>query len=256
MNQLLQDKVIVVSGGTKGVGKGVILESAKQGANVVIGGRDEKSANEVLKQVCEMGKQGIFVYTDLRDIKDCEKLFDGAYNRFGKVDGFFSYAGVTHAASLEDLDDDNYSIIFAVNVRAALFCCKSAVKYMKMNPNGGSIVLNGSPHAWGGEQDRVAYACSKGALLTLTEHIAQHYAEFGIRSNYITMGWTPTEGELELRRTQNMSVEELHKLAASMIPAGRMTEISDLVPGVIYLLSDYSKMVAGSNLRITGGWYI
>ena len=204
MNQLLQDKVIVVSGGTKGVGKAVIIESAKQGASVVVGGRDEKAANETLEQVSEAGGDGIFVYTDLRKITDCVKLFGEAYKRFGKIDGFFNYAGVTYAASLENLDNENYTSIFEVNVRAALFCCKAAVKYMKMNRNGGSIVLNGSPHAWGGEQDRVAYACSKGALLTLTEHIAHHYSEFGIRSNYITMGWTPTEGELELRRSQNM----------------------------------------------------
>jgi len=121
---------------------------------------------------------------------------------------------------------------------------------------GGSIVLVGSPHAWKGERDRLVYACSKGALLTLNNHIAQHYAEYGIRSNIITMGWTPTDGELVLRSSQGISADQLRSKASKIIPAGRMTEIEDIVPGILYLLSDDSKMVSGSNLRVTGGWYI
>lgn len=255
MEICLKNKVIVVSGGTKGVGKSVIVESAKCGANVVIGGRDEISAQSILDEIRQYGNEGLYVNTDLKKTNDVKKLFDETLRKFGRVDGFYNYAGVTSAASLLDCDDDNFNSIFEVNVRAALFCCKYAIKIMKDN-GGGSIVLNGSPHAWGGEQDRVAYACSKGALLTLTEHIARHYAEFGIRANYITMGWTPTEGELDLRKTQHMTIEELRALASSMIPAGRMTEIEDIVPGIIYLFSDFSKMVNGSNLRVTGGWYI
>lgn len=255
MDKILAGKVIVVSGGTKGVGKGVVLESAKLGADVVIGGRDEKAARDIISSVAKLGQKAIFVYTDLQKIEECQNLFDVTYKEFKRIDGFFSYAGVTTAASLLDCDTNVFDSIFDINVRGTLFCCQSAVKYMMEN-GGGSIVINGSPHAWGGEYDRVAYACSKGALLTLSEHITRHYAEYGIRANYITMGWTPTEGEIELRKDQNMSSKELHKLASGMIPAGRMNEIEDIVPGIIYFLSDYSKMVGGSNLRITGGWYI
>ena len=70
------------------------------------------------------------------------------------------------------------------------------------------------------------------------------------------MGWTATEGELELRRSQNISFAQLQKKAGKIIPAGRMTKLEDIVPGIIYFLSDYSKMVSGSNFRVTGGWYI
>ena len=113
----------------------------------------------------------------------------------------------------------------------------------------------GSPHDDKGEKDRAAYACSKAALSVLVTHVAKYYAENKIRANYITMGWTPTEGELALRKEQGMSEEELRKLAAQMIPAGRMQEVEDHVPAVIYLLSDYSTMVTGSNIRITGGLF-
>lgn len=248
-------KTIVVSGGTKGVGRAVALECARRGSKVVISGRDEDAAQDMLAQFRECDGEGIFVRTDLRKTADCQQLFDVARERFGRIDGFFNYAGITSTASLVDCDEDVFNEIFEINVRAAFFCCKYATRHMQES-GGGSIILTGSPHAWGGHRDRAAYACSKGTLLTLTKHIAQHYAEFGIRANYITMGWTPTEGEVALRQAQGMSEQELRATAAGVVPAGRMNEVSDIVPGVIYLLSDDAKMVSGGNLQIAGGLFI
>ena len=92
---------------------------------------------------------------------------------------------------------------------------------MRMN-GGGSIILTGSAHAWGGQKDRAAYACSKGVLLTLMEHISHNYAQENIRCNYLTLGWTPTEGEVMLRGSQGESEAELRKRAAGILPMGRM----------------------------------
>jgi len=248
-------KTIVISGGTKGVGKAVALAGVKKGARVVIGGRDEAAAQDILAQITALGGEGLFVPTDLRKTEDCQHLFDAAHQKFGCIDGFFNYAGITPAASLLECTEDDFNAIFDINIRAAFFCCRHAVRYM-LAAGGGSIVLTGSPHAWGGDKDRVAYACSKGALLTLSNHLARHYAEAGIRANHVTMGWTPTEGEVALRQKQGISPESLRTWASGMVPAGRMTEVEDIVPGILYLLSDQSKMVTGANLRITGGLFI
>ncbi len=255
MEQILQDKVIVVSGGTKGVGRGIVLESARQGAKVVIGGRDQAAADRILEQVCAAGGEGSFVRTDLYKAEDCAKLFDETIARYGKVDGFVNYAGLLPAATLLDSTPELFDNTFSVNIRAAFFCTQSAVRYMQKN-GGGSIVMFGSPHAWCGEKDRPVYACSKGALLTLSEHVAHHYAVDQIRCNFVTMGWVPTEGELALRATQGMDNSALHDFAKDFLPMGRMQEIEDHVPGVIYLLSDYASQVTGANLRVTGGFYI
>ena len=255
MEQILKGKVIVVSGGTKGIGKGIILESAKQGANVVIGGRDKTAADKILEDVRAMGQDGIFVHTDLHNVQDCAKLFDETTAKFGKVDGFVNYAGLLPSCDFLESTQELFDDTFAVNIRAAYFCAQSAVKYMKKN-GGGSIVMYGSPHAWCGEKDRSIYACSKGALLTLTEHIAHHYAVDQIRCNFVTMGWVPTEGDLTMRAAQGMNEEELREFAKPYMPMGRMQEVADHVPGTIYLLSDYASQVTGANLRITGGLYI
>lgn len=250
---ILKDKVIVISGGTKGVGKGVAIEAAKQGAKIVIAGRDERAAKTILDEIHKLNGEAVFAYADLKNIDSCDKMFQTALDNFGKVDGFVNYAGVTHAATLLECSEEVFDDIFDINIKAAFFCVQSAVKYMK--ENGGSIILFGSPHDDKGEVDRAAYACSKGALSVLTTHVAKYYAEYGIRANYLTMGWTPTEGELALRREQGMSEEQLRELAAKMVPAGRIQEVEDYVPAVLFLLSDYSKMVMGANLRITGGLY-
>lgn len=253
--QRLKNKVIVISGGTKGVGKAVAEVCGREGAKVVIGGRDEKNAKEAIRSIKIYGSDGIFVHTDLSDINNCKKLFDKAYETYGRVDGFFNYAGVTPVSPLDTCDEKTFDWIMDVNFKACFFCCQQAIKYMRMN-GGGSIILTGSAHAWGGQKDRAAYACSKGVLRILNDHIAQQYAGENIRCNYLVLGWTPTEGEVELRRQQGENESELRKRASEIIPMGRMCERNDYIEAIIYMLSDSSSMMTGSTFRITAGEYI
>lgn len=251
----LLGKVIVVSGGTKGVGRTMAEEFARAGAKVVIGGRDEEAALKSIRLMKTYGSDGMFVHTDLENVSDCKKLFDEAYARFGRIDGFFNYAGVTPVSPLDSCDEDTFNWIMNVNFRACFFCCQYAIRYMRKS-GGGSIVLTGSAHAWGGEKDRAAYACSKGVLLTLMEHVAHNYASEQIRCNYLTLGWTPTEGEVALRASMGEGEAELRKRAAAILPMGRMLERTDYVDALVYLMSDASSMMTGSTFRITAGEYI
>lgn len=251
----LENKVIVVSGGTKGVGRAAAESFANEGAKVIIGGRDEAAASAVLKLIKIYGSDGLFVHTDLEKVADCRKLFDIAYDRYGHIDGFFNYAGITPISPLDSCDEETFDRVMDVNYKAAFFCCQKAVQYMRKG-NGGSIVLTGSAHAWGGQKDRTAYACSKGVLLTLSEHIAHNYASEQIRCNYLTLGWTPTEGEVALRRSQGESEAQLRRRASKILPMGRMCERADYTEALIYMMSDESCMMTGSTFRITAGEYI
>lgn len=255
MMNRLQDKVIVISGGTKGVGRAFAEVAGGEGAKIVIGGRDEKAAKEALRNIRTSGSSGIFVPCDLLEVANCRRLFETAYETFGKVDGFFSYAGVTPVSPLDSCDEETFDLIMDINFKGTFFCCQQAVKYMRMN-GGGSIVLTGSAHAWGGQKDRAAYACSKGVLRVLSEHIAHQYADEMIRCNYLTLEWTPTEGEVALRKSQGESEPELRRRAAEILPMGRMCERSDYMEGLVYLMSDASAMMTGSTFRMTAGEYI
>ena len=251
----LSGKVIVVSGGTKGVGKAAAEEFARQGASVVIGGRDEESALKSIRVMNTYGAQGIFVHTDLENVRDCRRLFTSGYEAFGRIDGFFNYAGVTPVSPLDSCDEETFDRVMDINFKACFFCCQEAIKFMR-ECGGGSIVLTGSAHAWGGQKDRAAYACSKGVLLTLMEHISHNYANEHIRCNYLTLGWTPTEGEASLRNSQGITEAELRRRAADILPMGRMLERADYLEALVYMMSDASQMMTGSTFRITAGEYI
>lgn len=251
----LKDKVIVISGGTKGVGRAFAEVAGREGAKVVIGGRDEKAGKEACRNIRTFGSEAIFVYTDLLKVEDCKRLFDVGFDTYGKIDGFFNYAGVTPVSPLDTCDEKTFDWVTNVNYKAAFFCCQQAVKYMRIN-GGGSIVLTGSAHAWGGQKDRAAYAMTKGVLRILNEHIAHQYATEHIRCNYLTLGWTPTEGEVSLRISQGESEAELRKRAAGILPMGRMCERADYMEGLVYLMSDDSAMMTGSTFRLTAGEYI
>ena len=251
----LDNKVIIISGGTKGVGRAFAEVAGKEGAKVVIGGRDARAANETIRIIESYAGDGLYVPTDLLKVNDIKRLFEEGYRRFGKITGFFNYAGVTPVSALDNCDEETFDWVTDVNYKAAFFCCQQAIRYMRLN-GGGSIVLTGSAHAWGGQKDRAAYAISKGALRILNEHIAHQYASEQIRCNYLTLGWTPTEGELNLRVGQGESEAGLRKRASEILPMGRMCEVTDYMECLVFLFSDASAMMTGSTFRITAGEYI
>ena len=132
----LQDKVIVISGGTKGVGRAFAEVAGNEGAKVVIGGRDEEAAKDALKIIRASGSEGIFVPSDLLKVENCRKLFSEAYSKYGKIDGFLNYAGVTPVSPLDTCDEETFDLVMDVNFKAAFFCCQEAVKYMRITGGG------------------------------------------------------------------------------------------------------------------------
>src|SRR5574344_2037763 len=249
---MLNNKAILISGGTKGVGRALAIECASLGAKVVVSGRDENFAKKIIEENENLRGEIVFKKTDLHSVAEIKDLFSFVGSRYGRLDGFVNYAGVTPAATLTECEESLFDDVFAIDIKAAFFCCQNAVKMMQKS-GGGSIILVGSTHHTRGNKDRAAYACAKGALLTLSNHIAKHYAKDKVRCNYLVMGWTPTGGELALRRSQGISEDELRKDAAMVIPLGRMTEPEDIIPGMVYLLSDYSKMTTATEFKINGG---
>jgi NAD(P)-dependent dehydrogenase (short-subunit alcohol dehydrogenase family) len=251
----IKNKVIVISGGTKGIGRQLAKTCVMHGCNVVIGGRDQLAADMIIDELKGAVGNIVFVPVNLGRIEDCQRMFEVAIQNFGRLDGFVNYAGITPVASLTDCDEVTYDEIMDVNIKSAFFCTQHAIKKMLLT-GGGSIVLVGSAHSWSGQKDRGPYAVSKGALFTLFEHIARNYAMDQIRCNFVTMGWTATDGELALRASVGESEIQLKERAAKVIPMGRMLTADDHIPAMIYLLSDDSRMITGSNIRVTGGEYI
>jgi NAD(P)-dependent dehydrogenase (short-subunit alcohol dehydrogenase family) len=250
----LEGKSIVITGGTKGVGRGIAVAAAMEGASVTIAGRDDQAAAEVLSEIkTNFGMDALYISGDLRQPDGCRKLIEAAEDAFGGIDGLFNYAGILPSSTLTETREQMFDDVFSIDVKAPFFCCKYAVASM-LRRGGGSIVNTGSIHAYAGEIDRAAYACAKGALLTLTKHISANYARDRIRCNWITMGWVPTPGELALRQAEGRDKQWLARVAREVMPMGRLQTVEDHIEPILYLLSDASSQVTGSEFQMTGGF--
>ncbi len=247
-------KTVLILGGTKGVGKEILKACLEKGYNVAFCGRKFAEGNQLMQSL-QSEEKLYFHELDLSSIQEIENFYLATMKRFGRIDALVLYAGITPVASLLDADEATYDSVFNVNLKAPFFLLQQVLKTM-IHQKSGSIVFFGSAHMDYGEMDRAPYALTKNALYTLSNHIAHHYAKYGIRSNYLVMGWTNTEGELALRTEQGISEDELKRKASAIVPMGRMLTSFDPVPAVLYFISDQSAMTTGSLLRITGGEYI
>lgn len=244
----------MILGGAKGVGNEILKSCLEKGYNVSFCGRNLDEGNKVIQSL-QLEKKLYFHEIDLNTISEIEKFFIQTVKKFGRIDALVLYAGITPIADIIDTEEDVYDSVFNINLKAPYFLLKHVLKSM-IKFKAGSIIFIGSPHMDYGMKDRAAYALTKSTLYTLSNHIAHHYAEYGIRSNYVVMGWTNTEGEIELRNSQGIGEDQLNEEVADTIPMGRILNCLDPVPAVMYFISDDSAMTTGSLLRITGGHYI
>ncbi len=247
-------KTVMILGGTKGVGKEILKSCLDKGYNVAFCGRKASQGHQIIKELRAKDKL-YFHELDLNSTKGIEDFYLKTVERFKRIDALVVYAGITPVASILETNESTYDSVFNINLKAPFFLVKHVLKSMVSNFSG-SLIFFGSAHMDYGEVDRAPYALTKNALYTLSNHIAHHYAKYGIRSNYLVMGWTNTEGEIELRNKAGMNEEALKTKASAVVPMGRMLNTYDPVPAVMYFISDHSAMTTGSLIRITGGEYI
>ena len=250
----LDGKVVVVTGSTRGIGRGIALLCGREGARVVIAGRNEEEGRQVVKELADGGYgEAIFIQTDVRKVEECERLIEAAVEQFGRIDGLVNNAGIFPNYTIEETTEEILDEVYAINFKGAFFCTKYAINEMK-KVGGGSIVNIGSTHAFGGNEDLTAYACSKGALHTLTRHVSKNQARFQIRANWITVGWVATPGEISLRISQGRDLGWLEQQARERTPMGRLQTEEDIALSAVFLLSDESSQVTGVDLNVTGGF--
>ncbi|MDH3698773.1 MAG: SDR family oxidoreductase [Flavobacteriaceae bacterium] len=247
-------KTVMILGGAKGVGKEILRSCIKKGYNVSFCGRDAEIGKEIIRSTGQDSKL-YFHKIDLNSIHEIENFYKATIKKFKRIDALVLYAGITPVSSIIDTEEALYDSVFNINLKAPYFLLKHVLISMR-ELNSGSIIFFGSAHMDYGEENRAPYALTKSTLYTLSNHIAHHYAKYGIRSNYVVMGWTNTEGELDLRAQEGKTEAELQNEAKKIIPMGRMLNSNDPIPAIMYLISDASSMTTGSLIRITGGEYI
>ncbi|MCA9179171.1 MAG: SDR family oxidoreductase [Planctomycetales bacterium] len=247
MNEL-SGKVVVVTGSTQGVGEAVALACARAGARgVVVCGRNESRGRAVEQQLIELGAEALYVPCDLGEEADCRRVIAECDAKFGAVDGLVNAAADTNRGTVESTTVELWERQFRINVRAPFLLVQEAVRVMRREGNGGSIVNVLSVAAYCGMDNLVSYSATKGALATLTKNLANGLRRDRIRVNGIKLGWTNTPNEHVVQKLQGSGDDWLER-AERESPFGRLIRPDDVAELCLFLLSERSGIVTGSNI--------
>ena len=242
----LSGKVIIVTGGTQGLGEAIARHLAEQGAaGQVICGRNRAKGETVAAALEAAECPTVFVPADLSKETDCREVVRTCDARFGRVDGLVNVAGDTTRGTLEDSSVALWDYLFALNARAPFILMQDTVRIMKREKIAGSIVNIISMSCYCGEPYLSPYSATKGALATLTKNAANALAVDRIRVNGVNIGWMATPSELAVQKALGQPDNWL-ELAEAKCPFGRLMRPSDPVELVALLLSDSSEMMTGS----------
>jgi NAD(P)-dependent dehydrogenase (short-subunit alcohol dehydrogenase family) len=247
----------VVTGSTSGIGAGIAKRLSADGFAVVVSGPRPAEGDAICREIAAAGGTVSFHAADLEDPEACRELIDAAVDRYERLDVLVNNAGIFPIAEIQDTTAEIWDRVFAINVRGAFLCAQAAIPCLR-SEGGGVIVNIGSTTVFRGLGNRIAYASSKGALLTMTKRLAQALLADKIRVNWVTVGWVPTEGELRLRsqHVPGGSGQAFLKEIAADAPLGRLETVEDIAAGVAYLVSDAASHVTGCELNISGGLWI
>lgn len=244
----LDGKVVIVTGGTQGVGEAVALHAAGAGAaGVVICGRQLDKGQTVAAKIEELGAKAEYVRADLSQVEDCRNVAARCDEVFGRVDGLVNAAADTNRATLEEATVELWDYQFSVNARAPFLLTQAAARIMRRENIAGSIVNILSVAAYCGMDILPAYSSTKGALSTFTKNTANGLRKYRIRVNGINLGWTDTPNEHVVQKRQG-SPDNWLEMGEKSSPFGRILKPDDVAKLCVYLLSEDSGILTGSNI--------
>jgi NAD(P)-dependent dehydrogenase (short-subunit alcohol dehydrogenase family) len=245
----LAGKVVLISGGARGMGAAEARLFAREGARVVLGDVLEAEGKDVQADVVAKGGEAAFTRLDVTREADWEQAVALAVSRFGKLNVLVNNAGIGGASRIEDTTAEAWDRVMDVNAKGVFLGTKAAIPAMR-RAGGGSIVNISSQLGLVGMDDSSPqYTASKGAVRLLTKTTALQYAREGIRCNSVHPG--PIVTPMTERRRAEPAV---YQRMLSRIPLGRYGEPDEVAYAVLYLASDESAFVTGSELVIDGGW--
>ncbi len=256
----LEGKLILVTGAGTGIGKGVALELARQGADVAISyNGSAQGAMEAVEEIKGMGRRSCAIKANLGVVADCRRVVDEAAAFLGGLDGLFNNAGVTLTLPFQEVSEEQFEKIYNVNIRGQYFCCQQAVGHMikrgqelmQRSPDkpwaGGSLVNMSSVHGAAGFVGHSVYAGTKGAINAFSRELAVELCPTHIRVNVVA------PGSIEVPSYFINDPNYTREMGNSMVPWGRVGLPEDIGYLAAYLLSDASEFMTGHVLYIDGG---
>lgn len=246
----LKDKVALITGAGNGIGRETALLFSAEGAAVVAVDLDEEALAEVVEEIKESGGKAIVTVADVSSATGCENMVSAAENEFGRLDILFNNAGIMMSddGDAVSTDEDVWDKTMAVNAKGVYLGCKYGIPAM-LRSGGGSIINTASFVAIvGAATPQLAYTASKGAVLALTRELAVVHARDGIRVNALCPGPLRTELLMSF-----LDTEEKRRRRLVHVPMGRFGEAKEMADAVLFLASDESSYVTGTEFLVDGG---
>ena len=245
----LDGKVALISGGSRGMGAFEAELFVQEGAKVVICDVRDDEGDALAKKIVDRGGEAAFVHLDVTSESDWAAAVKEAVERYGKLDVLVNNAGVSARGSIEDTSPDDWDRVMDINAKGVFLGSRSAIPEMRKAGGGAIINISSQLGLVGMGESSPQYQASKGAVRIFSKSAAIQYAHEGIRVNSVHPGPIITP-MTEARRSD----EVVRQRMISRIPLGRYGESEDVAYGVLYLASDESSFVTGSELVIDGGW--
>lgn len=243
------NKVVLVTGGTSGIGKAAAIAFAKEGAKVVLSGRREKEGLAVVEEIKKAGGTAHFVQADVAKEADVKRLVGEAVARFGRLDVAFNNAGVEQPGGITDVTEADYRRTFDINVWGVLASMKHEIPAM-LKTGGGAIINTSSILGHVATPGVGIYNATKFAVEGLTKTAALEFAAQGIRVNALAPGATQTD---MIDRFVGGAESEARKGLIAQIPTKRFGTSEEMAEAVLYLASDAAKFTTGISLVVDGG---
>jgi NAD(P)-dependent dehydrogenase (short-subunit alcohol dehydrogenase family) len=245
----LVGRVAMVTGAGRGIGRGLALGFAREGADLVLVSRTAAELEGLAEEIRALGREALVTTADVREQAAVEQVVAATISHYGRLDTLVNSAGIPMVSPTTELRLEDWQRAIDINLTGSFLCCQAAGREMILQGRG-SIINIGSLHSFQGIPMRAAYAASKGGVLQLTRSLAVEWAPLGVRVNCISPGWirTPLQDQLvaagKLDRTPIIA----------RTPARRIGEVQDLVGPAVFLASDESAFVVGAQLVVDGGW--
>ncbi len=244
----LKDKVALVTGGSRGIGRAAVECFAKLGANVVVNYlEDARSASDTVGSANVRGVGAIAVQADIARVDEAQRLIDATIERFGRIDFLVCNAGIWEGGAIDQMPEDVWDRTIDLNLKGTWAVCHAAVPHMKTN-GFGRIVIVSSTAGQRGEANVSNYAASKGGQISFTKSLAAELAPFGINVNSVAPGWVDTDMCAEV-----FADEMFRKSIEDSIPVGRVATPEDIAWPIVFLCSEWARHINGEILNVNGG---
>lgn len=244
---LLKERVAIITGSSRGIGRSIADNFAREGAHIVLNGREtsEGQLEAMAKEIESFGVEVAIVRGDVGEAQTAERLCTHTLEKFGKIDILVNNAGVSPMATIEEITEEQWDEVIRINLKSTFLCSKMVLPHMKKRGSG--VILNISSGSGKSGGVGAHYAASKGGINTFTRSLAFEGAPYGIRANAISPG--PIETEM----ADGIFTAERKRTLSSIIPLGRLGDSQDIADAAIFLCSDKASFITGEILEVDGG---